>query len=679
VSYGKRFFLKGLGIVGISFLISLAVVLWRLPMLLTLIGNHQLANNGSQQSSINISEADLEHLSIDYTNLSGAGWEVQLNDSLIRYEFLKLIKEKQADVVVLDTLHISINPAELEDSDEPLTILLFQNLPAKEIKVKEGRLTLILEEEVLEINWTGKITTVEDETLVFTATRLQINQLANAGDRIVVLPELQDSAGVVMVSLAKDGSQAGLTLNLVGIQSTGTDWGIDTGSLTAQLGFEDVYLAGLDLADNEVLFPKLMESLSGTISMGANQLSFQETSSQWISGAIEFIKTDDPDTFTNKTLLSSGIVTVGEDTVEQVNVGVTSTGSLDSIKSDGEVTFLFEGIEGGVLFNQTTTDPINNSSIIGEYHLPPLIFNYSDLISRKVASIEDLSFSGSISAEGDYQLEESKYEASARIEFTEGSIIMPSKELSASGIKATVDFKSIPQFTSTSGESNLSINLIQLGDLDFTNTQLSFDIEGTDKLFIPGGHTNLFDGTLTLEPATILGNPLSFETALRFDRLSLGTLVESLAFFDGSMEGAISGYVPITYKDSQFLSGEGYLGLSDNEPARMRYKTKGLLHQEIPKDIGFFEGLANRIIGQLKLAPEQVVEDALSDLAISELRVDLLSSDTPETPLKIRLSGEGKTGETPVPLILDTNINGTLEELFNFLLRINSIGTPSLQ
>ena len=145
------------------------------------------------------------------------------------------------------------------------------------------------------------------------------------------------------------------------------------------------------------------------------------------------------------------------------------------------------------------------------------------------------------------------------------------------------------------------------------------------------------------------------------------------------MEGAISGYVPITYKDSQFLSGEGYLGLSDNEPARMRYKTKGLLHQEIPKDIGFFEGFANRIIGQLKLAPEQVVEDALSDLAISELRVDLLSSDTPETPLKIRLSGEGKTGETPVPLILDTNINGTLEELFNFLLRINSIGTPSLQ
>jgi hypothetical protein len=92
---GKRFFIKSLGIVGILFLISLAVVWWRLPMLLTLIGNHQLANNGSQQSSINISEADLEYLSIDYANLSGAGWEVQLNDSLIRYEFLKLIKENR--------------------------------------------------------------------------------------------------------------------------------------------------------------------------------------------------------------------------------------------------------------------------------------------------------------------------------------------------------------------------------------------------------------------------------------------------------------------------------------------------------------------------------------------------------------------------------------------------------
>jgi hypothetical protein len=422
-----------------------------------------------------------------------------------------------------------------------------------------------------------------------------------------------------------------------------------------------------------------MESLSGTISIGANELSFQEISAQWVSGTLEFVKTEDPETFTNKAIISAGVVMTGKESVQQINIGVTNLGNLGAIKSDGEITFLFDGIEGSVTFDQTTTDPLNQWSLNGEYFLRPLVFDYSDVISRHVPSIDDLSFSGAISAKGEYQMSAVQADASARIDFREGSINIPSKELRASGISATVDFNSVTQLTSKKGKSKLSINLLQLGDLDFTETQLSFDIEGADKYFIWDGRTHLFDGTLALEPATVLANPLSFKTALNFDRLSLNTIAGNLPFFKGTMDGAISGYLPITYKNSQFLSGEGYLGLSENEPARMRYQTKGLLQQEIPKDTGLFKGLANRILGQLKLAPEKVVEDALSDLAISELRVDLLSSNTPETPLKIRLAGEGKTGKTPVPLILDTNINGTLEELFNFLIRINSIGTPSLQ
>ena len=147
-----------------------------------------------------------------------------------------------------------------------------------------------------------------------------------------------------------------------------------------------------------------------------------------------------------------------------------------------------------------------------------------------------------------------------------------------------------------------------------------------------------------------------------------------MAFFDGSMEGAISGFLPLGYRKKKFLSGEGFLALTDNQPARLRYKTKGLLRRDPPKESGLVERLTNRIIGQLKLAPEKLVEDALSDMIVTELRVDLLSSDTPETPVRIRLSGEGMSGKTVVPMRLDTNINGTLEELFEFLVRINTIG-----
>jgi hypothetical protein len=240
---GNRYVLKTLGFAGVLFLIFIAAIWWRLPDVLTVIGNQQLAKNGFSDSSITISEADSDHLTIDYAKVTGSGWDFQINDSHIQYELMELFNEREVETVIFEKLQITVNPAELEVSDEPLTIALLQNLPAKLIEVRAGRFTLISEEEVLEINWSGKIVVAEGETLVFTATKLQINKLSPKGDRIVTIGELQDPAGVLMLSMAQDGSQAGLALNLSGIESAGANWKIEQGSVSGLLGFEDVQLA----------------------------------------------------------------------------------------------------------------------------------------------------------------------------------------------------------------------------------------------------------------------------------------------------------------------------------------------------------------------------------------------------------------------------------------------------
>jgi hypothetical protein len=54
--------------------------------------------------------------------------------------------------------------------------------------------------------------------------------------------------------------------------------------------------------------------------------------------------------------------------------------------------------------------------------------------------------------------------------------------------------------------------------------------------------------------------------------------------------------------------------------------------------------------------------------------MDLFSKDLPGTPMRIQMAGLAETGTARIPLNITTNINGTVAELLNFLMRLNSLG-----
>lgn len=670
----KRLLLK-LGVASMVLLAILLATVWlNLPYVLTLITNQQLEKRGYPKSHVTISDANSKGLSIESAEIHGPGWSVHVKNSTAAFDIAKVVEKQEVDLVSLDQLYVKVTPDELEESEAPLTIETLTAIPAQKIDVRNGHFQLEVASGLIDLFWSGGLQWTGNETLVVTANRLQAQVTSPEGNTTLHLSPLQDPSGLLLFSLAKDGTRASLTLSLTGIQASGTDWTIEEAAVISQLEFHDLNLSSIDLVDHLVVLPRMTESIEGEVSVTANQISSKVVSLQWSALDISFAQPESPTGVSMNASLASGIVTVANETVEQLAVQLTSTGNLDTLITDAKIGFLFDGSEGAISINQTTEDLLTNRSLIGQYAVEPLEFRYSDIIGRYVPSFEDLSFSGSLSATGGYRYSPTAADATATIKLEDGSATLPSKKLTASGITAVLDLKSVTELTSTPSTSFLNIASTTLGDLEFSNTQLNFDFKDGNEMTINRGQTRLFEGFLILDPTTLNKDPLSLSTAIRFESLSLTEITENMAFFDGTMEGSISGYLPLGYNNEKFLTGEGHLSLTNNKPARLRYKTEGLLTQEPKKDVGFVDRLTNRIIGQLKLAPDKLVEDALSDLVINKLSIDLLSSDSPDTPIRIRISGDGKSGKTIVPMRLDTNINGTLEELFEFLLRINTIG-----
>ena len=670
---GKRKLLKSGALFGLLLLLILSIVWWRLPDVLNVVVNHQIEKQGFEDSSVVIRSAGHNQLTIQGLSFNSPGWSLELSETQIGYSLRSLLSNNEVRFADIDTFSLSVNPAELPSSDKPLTIEVLQSIPVQETRVQNGILNLEVNSGTFQIHWSGSLSISDPGIVTLHLTGLEIKGTSENGESILSLPVMKNDE-LLELKVASNGSEASTKWQFPSLNVSGKQWQITEGSTSGDLQFEDLNLQDVPLTDLPQLLERLTLTADGSISSTINETVFGTHSAQWITGEFKINPDESSDGSRSDLSINAGIVNAAGQSIEQVSLQLGNRGDLDQLETQGILTFLFEGLEGKLNFNHTTSDMLDELSLDGEYTLSPLPFDYSDLPGRYIPGFEDMLFTGEVAATGNYSLSN----ASAKFTLADGSISIPRNKLEMTGIDGTFDVASFRELRSEQGNSKVTIDLVKLGDLNFENTQFLFDLLDSKTLSLTTGSTELFDGTLRLSPGTFVINPTQVESSIAFEQLSLKAIVEGMDLFDGTMEGAISGHLPIRFKNGRFETSAGYLELSEGIPAKLNYNTKGMFAPKEPKKKNFLSAIGDKILEKLKLAPENVVEDALSDLTIHELRIDLLPEDSPGTPARIHLAGEGVTGKTKVPLILDTNINGTTDELLQFLLRIHSLGTPSL-
>lgn len=418
-----------------------------------------------------------------------------------------------------------------------------------------------------------------------------------------------------------------------------------------------------------VLKPKLVFDFSWQ----GNQLKIEEdTSIQWFSG---YLKSEEA---TDAILLNAtnGIVQVGAETLQQVSLEMSLSGKVPLISVKGKTALSLEGESvNGVIDGQVNIRE-GYESITGRFDVEPFTLVYSDIVSRHLPELEGLSFSGEIDLQTKGHWTPEDWDLSGGFSLNNGEIAYPTHSLNAKGLSTHISISSLAAGLLDSGQS-IGAKSLQLGDLEAEDLAISFSMEEWQTLRVEEASVHIFDGLAHLDRAEFDIDNMDFDLMARFDEISLEPIVSQLDFFDGRMTGKVNGFVPISVKGRVVTVGEGQLTLVENSSAQLQYNAGNLFAEE-DAPMGFFERYVDSFLEKSGLKPEDLVERGLNNLPIDSLQIDLFRQNHPNTPILIQMAGTAHTGPIDIPIQITTNVNGTLAEVLNFLMRLNSLGSVAI-
>jgi hypothetical protein len=459
----------------------------------------------------------------------------------------------------------------------------------------------------------------------------------------------------------------------------GTQWqaqcGIDLND--AQLEIADLKLSGLKAsletqADQTLYLPAdtdlsdealqlLLNNLESNLTWEADSLSHKAYELGWPAGGIAL-----KDGHFRLSLQASQLKTPAPITPRRINFELTAP-LANWPKTTAEVR-LNSQIDGNPLtMTGNLQGDASNSEAPWNFEAAwaPFELQYSDIVGRLFPEAAGLSLTGAISGKINGRLSASAWDGKLTTRLTGGSIDLPASQIKADGIEGTLAVDSLHTFTSGQPANNrLNIEHIQVGSLLAARTQLAWSWLSAKSIYLDTAKTSLFNGSLELAPSVLKLSPFEIDSQIHASELSLHELGKFFDLFDGSLEGAIEGVIPFTFRNDIFLPKSTQLQLPEQTQAKLHY-TSETLKQNLATESPY-------VLESLKLEPSTLITDALSDLTITEFRVNLFPAETPEVPLTIHIAGHGLSGKTEVPLILDIPIKGSLEELYILLLRLHT-------
>jgi hypothetical protein len=141
------------------------------------------------------------------------------------------------------------------------------------------------------------------------------------------------------------------------------------------------------------------------------------------------------------------------------------------------------------------------------------------------------------------------------------------------------------------------------------------------------------------------------------DKIQLGRLLRLVKTMPGSGDGVLYGRVPLRIERGQLRLAESYLHSQPGETGVLRVHDVSFLDQALAQS-----GVA--------AAVREKLQKTLQDLTFTVLRFDLDPGRGEDAVLRVQLKGAPGTDKTLPPVDLDVRVRGTLESLFNVMMKV---------
>lgn len=556
------------------------------------------------------------------------------------------IPEAETDPILLKFASI-LQPTALIINDQPATLPLID---------------LTLETQVFENSTQSKLLLANQET-----------------GTLASLPGLLDLQGNVRINLdVTQDSASGLftgSSNLdasdISIQSEFLNG--DGIAIQSQLKFADLDPDTFDSEDplNEAKLMALLSGLESTLDWQANQIKAPSLNAQWSGGSFSLKTVNDELVATSAA--GSGILTLDALRLDQIYAENEYRGSFEKLAGNSTLSAMLDGVPISVSSEQVITDLLSNLSLTGQYTLSPISFVHSDLPSRFAPELKGLSFSADIQAKGDFYASAKGADSTVFLSLRQGSLSYPASQLSAQGFELDLELSSLTQLDSGDAFSRVSIESIEAGDATATQAESRFQIRKGKLIAINHAEISLFGGKALFNSTEIPIDGSDFTSVIEIDSISLEQITAYADFFDGEMEGRISGSLPFRLRDGNFEPLRGGLSLPPGSIASLRYRTAGLLTEDQATTPAAKPTFSERLLTFLKIDPDRSVEQALGNITVTSFEAELFPEDSPDTPIRIEIGGIAHSELADIPVVISTQVFGSFSELYNFLIRLNSL------
>jgi hypothetical protein len=519
---------------------------------------------------------------------------------------------------------------------------------------------------------------LELETLVFeTSTQTTLTLQPNPEDPLLELPELaliQGQAAITVHGAHASASDqltgwAKIDASNVSIQSDPLS--SDGISVQSQIDFRDLntgQITSIDLSDESAL-TAILQQFAANLDWQANQISTSSLTARWAGGSLSLKPKGNPLQTTSS--FSVGILEFEQLRLDQVYAESQHRGTLSKLEGHSQISAMLDSVTLQIDNQHVINSPGTDFSLSGEYTLSPVDIVHSDLPARFVPELAGLSLTATLQAAGRFEATRDAADSTLSLKLREGKLSYPPSQVNAQELELNLELSSLAKLDGGSAPSTLRIGNLQAGDLRSIQAESQFRVQTAEAIAVDFATVSLFGGQARLVSTRIPFDGSNFQSTLALEAFDLDEITDYIEIFDGHMQGKVSGYLPFRVRDGTFEPLRGELRLPDGTTASLRYQTKGLLTDDSPppKDPTFSE----RLLKFLEIDPDRTVEEALGNITITKFETELFPPDEPDTPIRIRLEGTAHSSLADIPVVIETQVNGSLSELYNFIIRLNSL------
>lgn len=228
-----------------------------------------------------------------------------------------------------------------------------------------------------------------------------------------------------------------------------------------------------------------------------------------------------------------------------------------------------------------------------------------------------------VEARLDYK--DGKIKSSGMINLDDGSMELPEKDISLSGVNGEIHFDDLLAVKTAPGQE-IKIKSISMNKIQMEDAKIRFSLETSSSLLLENIRFRWCNGLVSTESIRLKKGDDRYALSLYCDRLELAGVLKQMGAFNAEGTGTLNGRIPVVYDNKSFSFENGFLFSTPGSTGTIIVSNAEKLTQGIPMNTPQFS--------QLDLAQE-----ALKDFSYNWAK---LLFNTEKETLVVNMELDGK-------------------------------------